>query len=262
MAKCTRPVEIKGRKLPCGRCGSCKANRAYEWSLRLMHELDEHKDALFLTLTYNDENCPDQILKSHLQGWLKRVRLELGTRRIKYYAAGEYGERTGRPHYHAIVFGVGYDDIKLLRDAWPYGFIGFGSVSFASIKYTCAYVQKKLYGKAAKQEYGDKQVPFALMSKGMGKKWMEKNIDGILIKGGIMMQGVARRIPRYYVKNLKEVLTDDYWNDRFLEYMAGKREKEDAQGLDPLNAWKRECQARNQIEAEQAFWNSVKNPKF
>ena len=135
MSKCTRPVDVGGRRLPCGRCGSCKANRAYEWSLRLMHELDLHKDSLFVTLTYSEENCPDSLVKDHVQRWLKLVRLGLGERRIKYYAAGEYGERFGRPHYHAIVFGVGVDDIGLLRESWHHGFSRFGSVTFASVKY-------------------------------------------------------------------------------------------------------------------------------
>jgi len=75
---------------------------------------------------------------------------------IKYFAVGEYGTRTMRPHYHAIVFG---STGTALSQAWKLGLVHIGSVSPESIAYVCSYALKKgHYPRHARK-------PFALMSR-------------------------------------------------------------------------------------------------
>ena len=80
---------------------------------------------MFLTLTYNDDNLPSDVglHKDDLQRFFKRLRKALDTKKIRYFACGEYGDTTSRPHYHAIVFGLGLNEIdkKYVTDAWPLG---------------------------------------------------------------------------------------------------------------------------------------------
>ena len=90
--------------------------------MRIMSEVSVH-DGVFVTLTYNDENCPRdyQLNKVDYQLYLKRLRQNLArsrapARKIKYYCVGEYGEigsehdyyntGFGRPHYHLIISGL------------------------------------------------------------------------------------------------------------------------------------------------------------
>ena len=98
-----------GLDVPCGKCMACRMTRRKEWSLRMLHELKYHNDASFVTLTYDDNHVPDcqSLVKADLQKFFKRLRKLIAPRKIRYFACGEYGRRTGRPHYHAILYNSG-----------------------------------------------------------------------------------------------------------------------------------------------------------
>ncbi len=61
----------------------------------------------FITLTYSDETLPKTITgdatlrKKDLQDFLKRTRKNTP---LRYFAVGEYGDLSFRPHYHLAVF--------------------------------------------------------------------------------------------------------------------------------------------------------------
>lgn len=44
---------------PCGKCLACRIARTREWAVRIMHEMSEWEDSVFLTLTYDDDHIPD-----------------------------------------------------------------------------------------------------------------------------------------------------------------------------------------------------------
>ena len=97
-------------EVPCGKCHECQEQRREMWSLRLSEEAKDHLNTAFITLTYNDENmlwCGDYgtLQKKDLQDWLKRLRRQIEPLKIRYYAVGEYGTNTMRPHYHVLLFG-------------------------------------------------------------------------------------------------------------------------------------------------------------
>ena len=80
-----------------------------------------HPYASFVTLTYDEAHIPanHQLCKRDAQLFIKRLRYYLGKRRIRYYLCGEYGERFGRPHYHAILFNVHPElDAQSICRAW------------------------------------------------------------------------------------------------------------------------------------------------
>lgn len=109
------------------------------------------KESCFLTLTYDKEHLPESgsLVPEHLQKFLKRLRRELEPRRIRFFAVGEYGERTLRPHYHLALFGVdlgshvGLDRMVKLK-AWDLGNAHVGSLTVQSAQYIGGYVLKKL----------------------------------------------------------------------------------------------------------------------
>lgn len=62
-------------------------------------------DSTFLTLTYDEFNVPYNyyLQPEDLTKFLKRYRKRLG-HKIRYFAIGEYGDKTWRPHYHLAIF--------------------------------------------------------------------------------------------------------------------------------------------------------------
>jgi hypothetical protein len=69
-----------------------------------------------VTLTYDDRFLPEggQLVYSDFQRFIRRVRKKLNMR-VRFYMAGEYGEKYSRPHFHAILFGLDFPDRVLIR---------------------------------------------------------------------------------------------------------------------------------------------------
>lgn len=163
-------------RLPCGGCIGCRASRAREWAMRCGLELQSHDHACWTTLTYDDEHLPSTLAKAHLSGWVKRLRRVVEPVRVRFFASGEYGERSLRPHYHAILFGLPITTAGKIQDTWPYGFTRTDSLSAASIAYVAGYCSKKVgykleSGERLDPDTGelyDYQAPFVLMSRNPG----------------------------------------------------------------------------------------------
>jgi hypothetical protein len=161
-------------RLPCGTCIGCRKARAREWAFRCSLELQEHDDACWATLTYDDDHLPPTLSKAHLQGFHKRLRARVAPRRVRFFASGEYGERTERPHYHTILYGV--RDADEIKAAWPFGYARVDPISPAAIAYVAGYCSKKIGWKLEKGERVDYetgevyeyQPPFVLMSRRPG----------------------------------------------------------------------------------------------
>lgn len=155
--------------VPCRHCLGCHIDYSRDWANRLCIELNDMKKAIFLTLTYNNENVPktyNGVMTLNVrdtQLFLKRLRKRFSDVRIRYYLAGEYGPTTRRPHYHCIIFGLSLADLTDLRivdynelgqplytsdvisSVWNKGFITLGDVNFRTCAYVSRYVLKKHY---------------------------------------------------------------------------------------------------------------------
>lgn len=154
-------------QLPCGRCIGCRLERSRQWAIRCMHESKLHKHSVFITLTYSDEALEKagnaelrELRHDDFQRFMKRLRKHFGNG-IRYYMCGEYGEKFGRPHFHAAIFGLNLKDKKLLKNfrgsklytsetltrIWGQGHASFGSVTFNSAAYIARYILKKGLGR-------------------------------------------------------------------------------------------------------------------
>lgn len=110
------------------------------WALRCHLEAQAHQDTCVTTLTYDDQYLPPTIRRQDVQLWLKRLRKN---HKIRYYACGEYGEQFGRPHYHAILFGLNAET-KSIDNAWQRGITRTDNASIEAINYITHYTAKKL----------------------------------------------------------------------------------------------------------------------
>lgn len=214
---------------------ACRINYTTAWKLRLLYELSDWDCAMFITLTYDEEHVPADfsLHKADPVGFFKRLRAYLAynsDRKIKYYCCGEYGDKKditrpdknhGRPHYHAIIFGMNpFDDNdrKLVVEAWQHrsedwqfdrnrgklNAYGIGeksaiqNVTPEDIEYVTGYVQKKLSGDLAYQTYNSDTPPFAIMSKGLGLEFALSNADRLRTNGFTHINGHKISLPRYY----------------------------------------------------------------
>lgn len=214
--KCLNPIKLRDKlgrlvEVPCGHCYQCKKTRSKEWAFRIMCEQLEHKNSVFITLTYSPE-CITYVpgatppfyatlYPKDLTDFFKRLRFNLGNRKIRYYACGEYGGETKRPHYHAILFDVDYSDTSIIEKSWNKGFVKVEDVNIATISYVAGYVQKKLYGN---DTYPDCiEPPFSRMSKSIGKKFFQEHCEDIW-NNGLHFQGYRIKVPRYFYKLLSD----------------------------------------------------------
>ena len=103
-----------------------------------------HTKASFLTLTYDDENLPPggQLVKRDLQLFIKRLRKAYGA--LRYFAVGEYGDLSLRPHYHAALYGLDREEFPLIERCWGKGRVSVDDLTVQSAAYICGYVVKKL----------------------------------------------------------------------------------------------------------------------
>ena len=221
--QCSKPIRLMknqtsptGLLVPCGKCLPCRLQKKREWSLRLHHELESWPSANFLTLTYQDVYLPngDSLCKSDLQKFFKRLRRDIAPRKIKYFASGEYGTKRDRPHYHAIVYGLGhtYDEHKLVMDNWPFcdwnepsiRHRSFGLVVSKSIDYVADYTLKMLSGDLLEEVYlsQGREPPFKICSQGIGRDYADLNSDLIEQECSCKLQGKSYQAPRYYIKRL------------------------------------------------------------
>lgn len=185
--------------VPCGRCYDCKNRKVREWAFRLLEEDKVSTYAHFVTLTYNTHHVPLIKGNSHpmtldpkdLTNYFKRLRKNITNHvnsitenlrepKIKYYAVGEYGTKSGRPHYHFICFNNPFPD--LFVDSWrlnnqPIGTVYIGDVKQESILYTLKYISKP--GKVPIHA-NDKRVPeFSRTSNGIGLSYIAKGTKRI-----------------------------------------------------------------------------------
>ena len=85
------------------------------WASRILLEASQHAESAFLTLTYSDgaleeKNVTTQWVRRTTEGlptltprdltlFMKRLREEIAPKKIRFYAVGEYGDQTERPHW-------------------------------------------------------------------------------------------------------------------------------------------------------------------
>lgn len=200
--ECQKPRYLSKQDMvvPCGNCAFCTATKRSDWALRLHYEAKLHDVKKFVTLTYADchlnwrDGVP-QLSKRDLQLWFKRVRR--AGYRIRYYAVGEYGSKTFRPHYHVILFGDVSD--SAIRESWPLGHVHIGNVTDASIMYTLGYI---VNGKGW-QMRTKRERPFSLMSRkpGIGANYLSAAMIAWHKsdrKNYAMIYNEKRHLPRYY----------------------------------------------------------------
>lgn len=225
------PASQKFMKVPCGKCPDCRVSRSKEWAVRCLAEFhslsDKEKDnCWFLTLTYSDEFNSGYLNARDMTLFWKKLRKFYSGCKIKYFYCGEFGTRTYRPHYHAIVYGLPVNDLsrinvsKLgdnlyssykLNEIWGKGYVVVGNLTLKSCSYVARYTLKKS---------GDFDC-FQRVSQGFGKKYFYQNMTDIITNGyvslGVGTSVMKASIPRYFLKLYRSVVGDKVYRKFLLD---------------------------------------------
>ncbi len=209
------------------------------WAMRIVHEAHMHSSNCFITLTYRsrDECNAKQIRnghyvpadyslnKVHFQKFIRKMRKYFPGKTIRYFHCGEYGDENLRPHYHACLFNIAFDDQEiydntegralysspLLEKLWPYGFSTVAELNFETASYTAGYILKKINGKAARDTYlrSDEYgvcywvtPPYVTMSlkPGIGEAFYKRYKSDFFPsdESPVPGKGIIKKVPRYY----------------------------------------------------------------
>lgn len=263
--QCPNPIAVENNEfygrdiVPCGSCLMCLANSRKDWSFRLSQELKSSNSGSFITLTYDEDALPinkygnptlqkkdfqtfmralrhaniKQAMKYHKFKTMKEARSIMA--KITYYAIGEYGPQTLRPHYHALLFNHQTDLQQDLPEIWKHGHTKIDPITPARINYVSGYViTKKDFSNLS-----DREPQFNLMSKGLGKNYLnnanyhKQNLSDAVRNS----DGTKQKLPRYYkdkiftdsekesIRQSKEDLIRNGKNEEFNKRLE--------QGLDP-----------------------------
>lgn len=229
-------------EIPCGQCWECRLQYSRMWAERIMLEATAHEHTWFVTLTYNDEHLPSNFsglpefenLRSlqpeDMTLFLKRLRTNSG-QKFRYYYAGEYGSKSGRPHYHMILFGFEFDDLELykrtsfgdlktsqfLEKTWGKGFCTIAECTYETAAYTARYVMKKRKGEDAAVFLQHGLISeFVRMSRnpGIARQYFDDHHDEIYKTDEIFLQtrkgGKNFKPPRYFDKLYEELDPDSF----------------------------------------------------
>lgn len=204
-----------------------------------MHEAQTSERSIFLTLTYDEENLPENrsLDKRHWQLFAKRFRQRVGP--FRFLHCGEYGGQTHRPHYHALMFGRpllgggnSLDEVvrkadpferelrtsPLIDEIWGKGFNTIGEVTYASARYVASYTVERKTGDEEERdlervdpetgEWWKVEPEYATMSRGkpggLGIEWFEKYWKDVYPGNKVVIDGRELTPPAFYDKKLEE----------------------------------------------------------
>lgn len=255
-------------RLPCGKCVGCKLDRSREMATRIVCESMDYPENsnFFVTLTYGDsfessrsrftrnEDGALILDKRHVQLFFKSLRegyerefgrrlydvptyfdnsldkeIELGTR---FYMAGEYGDRTFRPHYHVCLMNTPLPDLyqpnshfrttlgqplyrsPYLEKCWKYGQVVVGKLTFQSAAYVARYCLKKADKELTSfYETAHLSPEFTNCSRrpGIGYNFVVSRGSDLYEHDQIVLPSISKdkpniqRVPKYFDKKYSEI---------------------------------------------------------
>lgn len=274
-----------------------------------MLEAAQYSSNCFATLTYSDENLKPSLTRSltraefesavarnpslstsivrtsdglmnlsslqprELQGFLKRLRKAIEPQRMRFYAVGEYGNDSERPHYHVALFNFGTCvrgrtrrragsgrpvwrgccvQCELVGDAWSFGDVDLGILEVSSAQYVAGYVTKKMTAPDDRRLYG-RHPEFARMSNrpGIGLSamweladaWMKFDLEESQADVPVSLRHGSRELPlgRYLRRKLRTMVgRDEKTPQAVLDAMADEMQPLRQAAFDASRSFKKE----------------------
>lgn len=187
-------------KFPCGKCRACKLRKVNEKMIISIFAAHEYKKkGQFVTLTYDDEHLTFGLYYPDFVNFMKKLRRLDGTPDVKMFVAGEYGEQSGREHWHVLFYNYRYP-LELLQRSWKNGFVSDGTLSPQSMKYVSGYVNKKGYDPGS-----GKRPPFGRSSCNLPDGLTPEEILSMAKTGKIQYNGRKFSVPRNWRRRYQQI---------------------------------------------------------
>lgn len=257
---CLDPWRFGVDEFRCSTCDACRAYRRRVLTSRICLEAGLYSSNSFVTLTYRED--PKSVCKREAQRFLKRLLYHLGAP-FRYVLSAEYGDLRGRPHYHAILFGVdAWEQAGALEKSWSAGFIQVAPFTLARAMYVAGYVLKKM---CSKEEYISQGIsaPFVLRSlkPGIGARCATDVLasfyktrvgqEELAIKGDVeactRMDGQFWPLGSYMRKKMRDSIGFEL-NPHFNESSRLKRDVGAAAGVAVMDEFRAEQEARREVD--------------
>lgn len=244
-------------QLPCGKCNGCRIDYSKNWATRCVLESTLYERNYFVTLTYDDEHLLSRCYRQnvevdHVTGEvtdqfdsvslnpddLHRFMHDLrqlfdrkyGEQGIRFFACGEYGSKSKRPHFHLLLFNCNLRDLNLYKvsrgnslfnsedisKCWPYGFSVVGDLTYESCAYVARYMLKKVKGDPLYYERNGLIPEFVRMSRkpGIAKSYYDANSKKIYASDQIVIKTSkgAKEVkpPKYFDKMYEADCPEDF----------------------------------------------------
>lgn len=188
-------------------------------------------------------------------------------KKIRVMHCGEYGDKKGRPHHHAILFGFQFPDLKevyengklyytssILSKLWEFGIHRIGNCTYNSCAYVSRYVTKKINGNNQDAYYNGRKPEYITYSTKpvIGSNYFIKNYKEIANTQEISVVADKKytcRMPKSYDTILKKIDPDLYYN------MKEKRVTDSLTDLDKLLSQERSIYSK--LDSNQSICLSV-----
>ena len=178
----------------CGECIECRKQKRRNWQVRLLEEVKERTDGIFVTLTFSNErfkkyarrhkrlkgyNLDNAIATEAVKHFLENWRKEHKTS-VRHWLVTELGHNgTENIHLHGIIWTK--EDAQKIRNHWKNGFVWLGSqnsygqitnyVNEKTVNYIIKYITKI-------DEQHKAYKPKILCSKGIGAVYIMPIVTG------------------------------------------------------------------------------------
>lgn len=179
---CLNPGTLAdGTQVLCRQCWQCRYDKVNDWVGRCIAESRTAVATHAITLSYgrvDDEGNPLEwdgsrygqslhpraavLTYSDVQKWLKYLRVEGYP--LRYFAAGEYGSRKGRAHWHIVAFWqkkVPPHDLErnFAEKHWKHGFSFWAERDFKAFRYNMKYILKNYDDEFTQSHQGQSTRP-------------------------------------------------------------------------------------------------------
>lgn len=193
--------------VPCQDCPLCRLRSTAEVLCRLISASYEYGwMSYFVTLTIEGDNVYDVKYEDvkPLCDAIRRSNREKGTN-YQFYITAEYGSKTDRPHYHAMLYGFNgrFDCLRFVKEHYNLGNVTCEPCTLARFRYTANAHVNKCSHVPYKPVYDDGDLymllckkPFVTCSQKLGLKYVLLNADSILNNGYLKIDGICYPVPR------------------------------------------------------------------
>lgn len=164
---CSSPIQTEQGLAQCRKCDMCKKRKRRHWLGRIAAEAFTSDYVRFVTLTYDDDHVGLGLAlpREHYKAYCNKRRRRY---RFRHFTVGEYGEKTGRPHWHSLHFYTGDAPSEAPGFSSKWANWSFGNSCYElprSLAGSCSYIY----------DYLDKGGLLLRPSPGLGRLYLERH---------------------------------------------------------------------------------------